>query len=68
MPLEGVGVNLWKTCKVSYLQLDSYSTESNFVGCEKCCDASRKIIANMVLLIRWQGIYSVLLGTLPDFG
>jgi len=26
MPLVEVFVNLWKTCKVSYRQLDSYST------------------------------------------
>jgi hypothetical protein len=30
MPLEQVRVNLWKTSEVSYLQLDSYSTESDF--------------------------------------
>jgi hypothetical protein len=29
MPLEGVGVNLWKTFEVSYLQTDSYSTGQN---------------------------------------
>jgi hypothetical protein len=28
MPLHAHGVNLWKTCEVSYLQLDSYSTAS----------------------------------------
>jgi len=34
MPLEDVGVNLWKTDEVSYLQTDSYSTGSN----RWCCD------------------------------
>lgn len=26
MPLQSAQVNLWKSCKVSYLQLHSYST------------------------------------------
>ena len=35
MPLERVGVNLWKSGEVSYLQTHSFSTRLVEAGCEK---------------------------------
>lgn len=67
MPLADVGVNLWKTCEVSYLQLDSYSTASVCFSCVKlfCCGNP---IANMALLEALSCIYSGLSFLRRDIG
>lgn len=57
MPLETLDVNLWKTCAVSYLQLDSFSTGLG----SKCCDnssdrASNCAVANMVVQLLNQSL------------
>jgi len=51
MPLHAHGVNLWKTCEVSYLQLDSYSTASVSALCANSPAVKANWFAKMVLLL-----------------
>jgi hypothetical protein len=68
MPLADVGVNLWKTCEVSYLQLDSYSTALFLLRlCEKG-SAAANLLTNMALLEACSCIYSGLPSLKRDFG
>jgi hypothetical protein len=68
MPLPAAGVNLWKTCEVSYLQLDSNSTALLLPALCEFGEPEANQFAKMVLLLRASAFYpfSLVEGAISD--